>query len=114
MEPCVAFRVRRECFLPIVGKSADLAQRSEVSVALDATFDSVLYRYTDLGAGPSAETCSPAGESTCNDDVMQGITDSSLSAEVLDPGTYYYVVDGFNRDNAGRYLLEVDIVRLDP
>jgi hypothetical protein len=92
----------------------NLSERAEVTVSIDANFDSVLYRYTDSGSGPTAETCSSGGEASCNDDVMPGITDSSLEAEVLDPGSYYYVVDGFNRENAGRYLLEVDVVPLGP
>ena len=42
----------------------------------------------------------------CNDDGGQGNTNSRLT-ELLDPGAYYYVVDGFNDSNAGNYLFEV-------
>lgn len=89
-----------------------LTHRSEVTAIVDATFDSVLYRYTDTGLGPDA--CQSPGESNCNDDSGMGGTDSRLNAELLEPGSYYYVVDGFNRENAGRYSFEVSVSPVGP
>ena len=82
-----------------------LSQRSQVKAALEGTFDTVLYRFTDPGAG--AASCVSGQESACNDD-GQGNTNSELM-ELLDPGSYYYVVDGFNTNSAGKYLFEVAV-----
>jgi hypothetical protein len=86
--------------------SLTLASESRVEASLEATFDTVLYRFTDTGA--LAESCVSDAESNCNDDGGQGSTDSLLS-EVLGAGTYYYVVDGFNDNNEGAYLLEMTV-----
>lgn len=89
-----------------------LTTRTEVTAKVDATFDSVLYRYSAGSEG--AASCRSATESSCNDDNGQGSTDSALSGEILEPGDYYYVIDGFNTENAGRYTFEVTTVPLGP
>jgi len=71
-------------------------------------FDTVLYRYADDGSDSPASSCRPDLELGCNDDGGQGNTNSLLDEE-LSAGTYYYVVDGFNIGNEGRYLLDVAI-----
>jgi hypothetical protein len=85
-----------------------LSDRAHVAASIEAPFDSVLYRYKDTGDGPAS--CRSRDELACNDDGAQGNTNSQLS-EVLDPGTYYYVVDGFSDDNQGKYLLDVTVAR---
>ncbi|MFI5307910.1 MAG: hypothetical protein ACHQ53_11180 [Polyangiales bacterium] len=81
-----------------------LNSRSRVTASLEASFDTVLYRFT----GTSADACQSKMEAACNDDGAQGNTNSSLS-ETLQAGSYYYVVDGFNDNNAGRYLLDIAV-----
>jgi hypothetical protein len=83
----------------------ELTERSTVTALLEAAFDTVLYRHLDAGNGPAA--CNVLA-SACNDDGGQGNT-NSLLIDTLDPGIYYYIVDGFNDDNAGSYLLEMSI-----
>jgi hypothetical protein len=83
-----------------------LDRRSRVTAALDAAFDTVLYRFPELGQGPDA--CQSKNEAACNDDGAQGNTNSSLS-ETLQMGSYYYVVDGFNDNNSGKYLLDIAV-----
>jgi hypothetical protein len=83
-----------------------LTERSRVTAALEAPFDTVLYRFVDSGAG--AASCQSKLETVCNDDGGQG-DHNSLLGELLDPGSYYYVVDGFNDSNAGKYLFEVTV-----
>jgi hypothetical protein len=82
----------------------ELAGPSQVQASLEAVFDTVLYRYADEGEG--AKSCGPERELACNDDGGQGNT-NSLLVESLPAGTHYYVVDGFNIGNEGRYLLDV-------
>jgi hypothetical protein len=81
-----------------------LDQAAHVTAAVEAAFDSVLYRYRDEGAGPAS--CEPLAEAACNDDASTGDTNSFLD-EMLEAGTYYYVVDGFNETSAGAYILEI-------
>jgi hypothetical protein len=83
-----------------------LAKRSRVTASLEATFDTVLYRFDDTGNG--AASCRSKNEAACNDDGAQGNTNSMLS-DLLDAGTYYYVVDGFNDNSQGSYLLDVTV-----
>ncbi len=83
-----------------------LTRRSRVTASLEASFDTVLYRYSDTGKG--ADSCQPKAEAACNDDSGQGSTNSALS-EVLATGDYYYVVDGFNDSNSGKYLLDISV-----
>jgi hypothetical protein len=81
-----------------------LPMRSRVKASLEAPFDAVLYRFT----GEGAATCKSKAESVCNDDGGQGDHNSLLS-ELLEAGSYYYIVDGFNDNNAGKYLFEVTV-----
>ena len=74
-----------------------------VVVGVDAEFDSVLYRFHDSSKTP----CQDKSPAACNDDGGPGA--QAKLDESLDPGTYYYVVDGFKDGNAGRYQLEVTI-----
>jgi hypothetical protein len=87
----------------------NLTTRAEVSAIVDAPFDSVLFRYADLGAG--AATCVSQAEAACDDG---GGTQSRLAAEILEPGAHYYVVDGVNSIDAGPYLFQVDVIPLGP
>jgi hypothetical protein len=82
-----------------------LTERSHVTATLEAEFDTVLYRHVDVGEGPTS--CNVLA-SVCNDDSGQGNTNSLLD-DTLEPGSYYYIVDGFNDDNSGSYLLEIAI-----
>lgn len=79
---------------------------SHVTAGLEATFDAVLYRFQDDGSG--AASCVSLTEAACNDDASSGDTNSFLD-EMLDAGTYYYVVDGFNETSSGTYLFEVNV-----
>jgi hypothetical protein len=83
----------------------ELPTRSRVMASLDAGFDTVLYRFEDVGDGQAS--CSSRIESACNDD-GGGNTNSRLE-ETLDAGVYYYIVDGFSTNNRGAYTLEVEI-----
>lgn len=84
----------------------ELSGPARVLASLEAVFDTVLYRYADDGSGSPALACGPELEVGCNDDGGQGNTNSLLD-EQLGAGTYYYVVDGFNIGNEGRYLLDL-------
>jgi hypothetical protein len=67
------------------------------------TMDTVLYLRTDCQM--------PATEITCNDDFgPPGVVASRITA-ILDPGTYYLVVDGRNAGGAGNFQLQVDLLR---
>jgi hypothetical protein len=83
-----------------------LSQPSIVNASLEAQFDTVLHRYEDTGEG--AQSCDGGMPAACDDDGGPSGGDSLLS-EMLDPGIYYYIVDGFNTDNHGKYLLEVSV-----
>lgn len=77
----------------------DLTRRSLVTATTDgSSFDTVLYYFTG--------SCrSGGGETACDDDGGSGA--SSLLSRVLDPGTYFYIVDGFGSGSAGDYVFEV-------
>ncbi|MGD8860827.1 MAG: putative metal-binding motif-containing protein [Myxococcales bacterium] len=83
----------------------ELTRRSRVTARLEAVHDTVLYRFEDTGEGPAA--CEARLEDQCNDD--DGMTQNSLLTETLDPGRYYYVVDGFAEGNEGEYILEISV-----
>jgi hypothetical protein len=76
----------------------DLATRQRVSMEVEARFDSVLY----LRKGDCSDR---DAEVACNDDAPGGSNHSKISA-VLDPGTYYAIVDGY-RDSGGTYKLRM-------
>lgn len=81
----------------------DLTSRSEVFATTEgSTYDTVLHLHQD--------TCSSMGELACNDDGGSG--SSSLIDRELDPGTYFFVVDGFGAASAGSYEFEVLITPL--
>jgi hypothetical protein len=82
-----------------------LTERARVTALLEAAFDPVLLRYFDDGNGAAA--CNGLA-TVCNDDGGLGNQNSVLS-DTLDPGVYYYVVDGFSDDNVGNYLLEMTV-----
>lgn len=69
--------------------------RMQVSVRVEARFDSVLSLSSGCGAGHR--------ELACNDDYDSDTTRSQIS-ELLDPGTYFLAVDGFGGE-AGSYTI---------
>ena len=83
----------------------ELTQPSRVLARTEAGFDTVLYRFQG-----DASVCVPEAEAACNDDNGLGGTDSQLE-EMLEPGTHYYVVDGFSESNDGRYVVEFIITQ---
>jgi len=62
-----------------------------------SSFDTVLHVHQTM--------CTDGGELHCDDDGGEGST--SLIDVMLDPGTYFIVVDGFGSTAAGEYFLEV-------
>jgi hypothetical protein len=82
-----------------------LTDRKHVVARIDATFDSVLLRFDPPASG--AMPCSDPNPE-CNDDgVMTGM--NPQLDETLDPGTYYYIVDGYGLNNSGMYTLDVSV-----
>lgn len=80
----------------------DLTSRRRVIANTDgSTFDTVLYYY--------ASVC-PGVEVACDDNSGEGTR--SLLDVTLNPGTYYFIVDGWGTDSAGDYVFE--LVTLDP
>ncbi len=78
----------------------DLTSRKRLVARTDGSdFDTVLTLHR--GA------CGAATERACDDDGGEGT--ASLIDQVLDPGTWFVVVDGFGSSQAGEYLLEVTI-----
>ena len=78
----------------------DLTSRKHLVARTDGSgFDTVL----TLHRG----SCGAATERACDDDGGEGT--SSLIDRVLDPGTWFVVVDGFGSGNAGDYLLEITL-----
>ncbi|MCA9609666.1 MAG: putative metal-binding motif-containing protein [Myxococcales bacterium] len=77
-----------------------LATRSRVVASTEgSTFDTVLHVHQTM--------CADGGELYCDDDGGEGAT--SLVDQMLDPGTYFIVVDGFGSTSAGEYFLEVTV-----
>jgi hypothetical protein len=77
-----------------------LAARSRVIASTEGSaYDTVLVIHRTA--------CTAGGELYCDDDGGEGAT--SLIDQMLDPGTYYIVVDGFGTASAGDYLLEVRV-----
>ncbi|MEM9073946.1 MAG: putative metal-binding motif-containing protein [Myxococcota bacterium] len=78
----------------------DLTTRQRVVASTEGSdFDTVLHRHVD--------SCASEGEATCDDD--GGEASTSLLDEELDPGTYFYIVDGWGSTNNGEYFFEVQI-----
>ena len=86
-----------------------LTSTQRVIASLEAPFDTVLYRFSDLsdeGAGVCAAR-SPFSDS-CNDDANNS-SNSELDEELV-PGTHYYIVDGYSSlENNGVYVLNVQV-----
>jgi hypothetical protein len=88
--------------------SADAAYRlvlpstKRVVATVDALFDSVLLRFDTSSGMPICQGM----EARCIDD-----SEGSMSRldEVLGPGTYYYIVDGYRSTNDGEYVLFVTV-----
>lgn len=79
----------------------DLPVRSRVTATtLGSSFDTLLYRM--------AGTCRTRMEARCDDDGGGGGGSSQLS-EMLDPGTYFYIVDGYTTTAVGNYEFQVFI-----
>ncbi len=77
-----------------------LAARSRVVASTEgSSFDTVLHVHRTA--------CTAGGELFCDDDGGEGAT--SLIDQMLDPGTYFIVVDGFGSGSAGEYFLEVTV-----
>lgn len=78
----------------------DVARRQRVTVEIDPQFDSVLYVRKD-------ECTDAESEIACNDDATAGSGKRGPSSkgsridEVLDPGTYWFFVDGYGAEVGG-------------
>jgi hypothetical protein len=91
------------------GEAAFQVSFTEPSVLVATTdlpgtaMDTVLYLRTDC--------LDPGSEITCNDDTgAPGVQASTITA-ILDPGTYYLVVDAATGISGGAYQLQVDLLR---
>lgn len=82
---------------PDVTFRLDLSAQSRVFATTEgSSFSTVLYRYTG--------TCRSGSESACND--WSGAGGTGQLVEMLDVGTYFYVIDGFDAA-AGNYEFQV-------
>lgn len=82
----------------------DVAEASRVTIRLMASFDGVLY----LRSGVSDEGCIDSdAELACNDD--EGQENESLIELVLQPGSYFVIVDGRDNEDAGPFRLSVSM-----
>ncbi len=84
----------------------EVTRRQRVTIDVDPSFDSVLYLRKDDCADTDAEVA-------CNDDVASGTkrnssTRGSRIDEVLEPGTYYAFVDGYNNE-VGSYRMNAQV-----
>lgn len=85
----------------------DVPRRQRVTVEVDPQFDSVLYIRKD-------ECAESESEIACNDDVASGSKRGGSSSkgsridEVLESGTYYVFVDGYNND-AGQFRMSTSV-----
>ncbi len=84
----------------------DLSRRQRVTIEVDPTFDSVLYVRKDACDDADAEVA-------CNDDIASSGRKTSASRgsridEVLDPGTYWVFVDGYQSE-VGSYRMNVQL-----
>ena len=82
-----------------------LPSTKRVFAKLLADFDSVLMRYDSPVSGNML--CSGEPQS-CWDDGPDGSGSAQLD-ETLKAGTYYLIVDGYDTQNAGAYLLDVSV-----
>jgi hypothetical protein len=85
----------------------EVTRRQRVTVEIDPQFDSVLYLRKDDCADTQAEIA-------CNDDATAGAGKRGPSSrgsrldEVLEPGTYFLFVDGYNNE-VGTFRMNVQI-----
>jgi hypothetical protein len=80
----------------------DLASRQKVIVTVENDgFDSVLYMRKGSCTDQEAEVA-------CNDDSPD--KEHSKLDEVVDPGTYYVFVDGYNEEKDGSFKMKVELV----
>ncbi len=85
---------------PDVAFQVELAERKRLVARTDGSgFDTVLTLHR--GA------CGEATERECDDDGGEGT--ASMIDRVLEPGTWFVVVDGFGSGSSGEYLLEVTL-----
>jgi hypothetical protein len=82
-----------------------LPARKHVVARVDAAYDSVLLRYGP--PKPGAMLCSDAAPAACNDD--DGSGNGAGLDEVLDAGTYFYIVDGYKDFSDGAYVFDVAV-----
>ncbi len=82
-----------------------LSAPKHVVAKIDASFDSVLYRFRDSRATP--DVCSGSSAEACDDD--SGPNAQAVLDEKLDADTYYFVVDGFKDYSSGPYSFELVI-----
>ena len=78
----------------------DLASRQRVVATTDGSaFDTVLHLHTDM--------CQTLMEESCDDD--SGELSASRLDRTLDPGTHFFIVDGWGTGRAGEYYFEVSV-----
>ncbi len=78
----------------------DLTARKRVIASTEGSdFDTVLHVHS---AG-----CATGGQRFCDDDTGDGLT--SFIDQVLDPGTWFFIVDGRGATAAGNYYFEVQV-----
>jgi hypothetical protein len=80
-----------------------LNDRRHVAARLESGFDSVLHRKRDQRTTP--DVCMNVQSEACMHRI-QGTSSSELD-EVLSPGVYYYIIDGFDSYNSGFYTFTV-------
>ncbi|MEO0325030.1 MAG: hypothetical protein AAF447_18865 [Myxococcota bacterium] len=79
-----------------------LTDRRRVIANTDGSaYDTVLHLHNT--------TCVTEAEFACNDNFGAGATWSFLD-RTLNPGTYFFVVDGFGASASGDYLLEIEVL----
>lgn len=75
------------------------ARRRVVATTEGSSFDTVLHMHPTM--------CRTGSEAACDDDGGDGT--SSLLDRTLDPGVYYYVVDGWGMGSSGTYVLDLQV-----
>lgn len=88
---------------PDVVHVLEIPERIAVDLHLSSAFDGVLYLMRQCGAIDSTIDCNDDDPDTSNSRIRQ----------ILDPGTYYVVVDGFG-EAAGAYTLTASATQLRP
>ncbi len=82
-----------------------LEESRRVRAELEAGFDTVLYRFTEVQG--ESTTCVSSQEDACDDDGGPGT--GSLLDEQLEAGVHYFIVDGFGKSNHGIYTLDIAV-----